>query len=664
MNDAERAFFTPAPNALEWSRRPEFLGHEDAAEWTGSWQVMRDFFQLRCPRCNPVEIDDEGDHPRWVVVPGQGGAGDLWGKPVEEAYNEVLLCWDPHIEEDACPGCKATRSELVDAKELGKFNQLAVLAGMRSGKSVTGAIILTFIEHFILCMAHGPAEPGGLYSRGLHGWLDMSRAIQFEMTVLASTETQAKDTVWAIYTGFRDNSPWFTRYRTWMKRREAEQDTRHRRWRYSDDLVQEIRNEHPDVRLIIRSANSNSSGQAGRTRLAAVVDELGRMLTTDGPSGGEEVYRTQEASMLTARTEVQRLGLPIWLGAMISVSSPKSQDDAAYKLWKKSTTDTIEHMLSYRLATWEFNPRQPRSAFAAAFVKDPVGARTDFGASPPGTEHPLFEDPEILWRATRPRHRESATFEVYRDEGYMKARTVHMVYARDNHDRFVFGDAGERFDAFALACAHGEERMGPDGQPVWVTVYDWILRVIPEPNTEVYFQSALDILIEAAAKQGILRCRFDRWQSTKLIQDLRPHVPDSERHSLKTSEFVAFRGDLVLGRVELPMPEPEDFYMGRLGREWAKNGAHLSPAGAAIAELSGLQRDPLSGKVRNPHKGKRRGEASDDTAQVLVGAHHLVQTAGWTERFDDRSRRAARERAEAHVQISNARPRFLPGKTY
>jgi hypothetical protein len=79
----------------------------------------------------------------------------------------------------------------------------------------------------------------------------------------------------------------------------------------------------------------------------------------------------------------------------------------------------------------------------------------------------------------------------------------------------------------------------------------------------------------------------------------------------------------------------------------------MQPASCAIYELLGLQCDPDTQKVYNPLKGEARGWNSDDTAEVIVHTHKLVQHMGYSKRYDDRTKRTARRRAEAQSREWN-----------
>lgn len=111
-------FTTPAPNAIEWGVREEFLGVETMWHHTRQYQIIRDFFQLRCPlsSCNEQSVD----------------ARDCWGKSQQYLESENLLAWSSKYGEDVCPSCRSTRSELTADGLINLNTQCHVIAGMRT----------------------------------------------------------------------------------------------------------------------------------------------------------------------------------------------------------------------------------------------------------------------------------------------------------------------------------------------------------------------------------------------------------------------------------------------------------------------------------------------------------------------------------------------------
>lgn len=629
LDDEGRRLALAAPNAIEWVCGEQWCNSPSTYEYWGQYQAIRDFFELRCPVCN--DPDDV----------------DVWGKSRMQLESEILLVWDNDYQEDVCPRCGSTRSEYLEDGLFHGYNTMHLVVGQRAGKSVMAGLIGTYIEHRIITLAL--SSPGGF-----GGYLNLKLKDPFEMTFLAATAVQSSDTIWAKFTSTRAESPWFQRLVPWIKRQEAEQVVPEgmKRWIYKE-TDNRIINQHPSVRLIINSMNSNAPGLRGRTRIAAFADEISYMEQTDSKKSATEIYRALERSQRTVRSRVKLFGGLPWLGTMVSVTSPVSRSDKGMELLKDARK--VKTMFARQVPTWEFNPFEPREGMQDEFDKDPIGALRDYGAQPPGAEHPLIHD-EKRWRkltvdsALKPR----ARFRIGQTVGktgqtYMTVRMEACEFMRDRTPRYIVWDAGLNWDAFAGACAHPEfgEAVGPDGRPRLITVFDWIVRILPRPGTEVLFDGVRDIMDLARRNMHIARCEFDRWQSIQLIQQIREMGIFSERVPTKDEDYIKFRVDCFEGLVRMLPPLAGEFDPTSETFVWMKDPPELSPESAAIYELLGAQQDPDTNKIVFPEKGERRGWGSNDVAQCIVHAHKIVQTQGFTERHDDRSARAARMRAEA-----------------
>ena len=70
-----------AVNIVEWVIGQEYLAQPQLFEYKRQYQVLRDFFQLRCPLCNPQGKE-------YV---------DVWDKGREYLESENLLVWKTRI---------------------------------------------------------------------------------------------------------------------------------------------------------------------------------------------------------------------------------------------------------------------------------------------------------------------------------------------------------------------------------------------------------------------------------------------------------------------------------------------------------------------------------------------------------------------------------------
>lgn len=590
---------TPAPNAIEWATGVDWLGVPSIFDHVRQYQIIRDFFQLRCPlpSCNQQSED----------------AKDCWGKGREYLQSENLLVYNKQYDEDVCPHCNTTRSEFVKDGLLNLYTQMHGCAGMRSGKSAVAATIGTYIEHRVITVGHKIDGSLATYYKQLPGQ-------KLDITFIASTDTQSRDTIWAKYTELRRNSQWFNQYIRWVKQKEVEQKTPNGvKPLVYEEFNQEIKNDF--LGLNIKSLNSNSAGMAGRTRLAAFIDELARFEITDSARSADEAYRVLENSLRTIRSAALKDKALPWLGTMVSISSPISIEDKSMKLLKQAPS--IKGMYYFHYATWEFNPFEPRENFDDDFAKDPIGAMRDFGAQPPSAASPLITDPQSFRQlAIQPDLKPTVTFknQVYRDRTgreYLSSIVDHAQLVRDG-ERFIAFDAGATFDQFAGACAHGEWIEMPEGRQL-ITVYDWVIRLLPEssPRKDVWFDFVVQAIEQIRKYCHISRVEFDRWQSTHLIQQIRDRGITCEMKGTTYEHFTKFVADVNFSKVRMLPPAPTDPNV---------EPPFMTAAGLAFYELERLERSTDMNKVFNPKKGQKRGYQSDDVATVVVHANNMVQS--------------------------------------
>ena len=587
---------TPAPNIIEFVAEPQYLNVPSIWKYKRQYQVLRDFYQLRCPICNSQTPE----------------AIDCWNKGKEYLQSETLLCWSIKDNDDICPKCGSTRTELIEDKIIDKFNQIHLVIGMRSGKTVTAALVGAYVEHRLITLAFNQSDGR------LSTYFGLLPKQPFEVTYIASTEVQSNDTIWAYYRSMRADSPWIRRYVEWVKGHEKIQDTPSgmERWKYQE-TNREIENGHIGVKF--NSKNSNSSGLAGRTRIASFIDELSRFKQTESAMGAEEAYRVMENSLRTVRSAVMNRNLLSWLGLMSSISSPISIDDKSMELLYQSTH--IKCMYAMHYATWDFNPDEKREYYDEAYEKDPVGTERDFGAKPPLSANPLIIDPsKFKSRAIDETLIPTAKIEIipFTDktgQRYHRAQMTECKLLRDA-PRYVVYDAGQNFDSFAGACGHIEIKELPDGNQEFITVVDWLLKILPSTDMEVWFDSAVDLIDFQMKHQKIAQVEFDRWNSVTLIQQIRNLGVSAEQKSIKVPDYVKFVADSVMGRVRMLPPLEEDE---------ALEPPFKSPQATAIYELTKLERSIDDRRVYNAAKGKRRGYNSDDVAVCMVHLHALVQ---------------------------------------
>jgi len=434
--DKEAEFLSrPAPNIIEWVTGIDYWNVASTFEHSRQYQVLRDIFAIRCPICNSNKPEDI----------------DCWGKSRMQLESEVLFTWSEEFQAFICPKCKISQEEFVADGVLTPYNEGIIIAGMRSGKSFTGAHIGGYIEHFL--------STRSVRGKGyLQRMLKQERSEWFEVTFAASTATQAQQTIYAKYREMRNNSPWVRRYTKWIKEREEEQvGSGYDKWRYRlhDDAILDG---HAQVRY--NRIASDYAGIAGKTRIMGSIDEWARLIDTEGTRSALELYRVLNQSLKTVRAARELHNLPTFLGLMMNVTSPLAQDDPAMALYNKAEAGELKRVYGWKGPTWEFNPQMPRHIFDEEYEKDPIGAQRDYGADPPNAEMPYVDDPLRFWKSIDWDRKPIAEFEEIHLTDKTGKSYVGLALSRCDLDQvntyYLFGDAGTSWDAFGLVCAHPE----------------------------------------------------------------------------------------------------------------------------------------------------------------------------------------------------------------
>lgn len=612
-----RGVLDHAPNIIQFATQTKYLGiHQLITRYVRQYQCLRDKFELRCPVCNSMRPE----------------AIDCWGKTQMELESELLFEWSEGHQDEVCPKCRNTKYGLIEDGMLHGIDTSIGVVGMRAGKSVLEGIAACYFESELAIIGD------------IHAYFDVLADDPLQMSFVATTQTQSKETIFAKYRALRDNSPWFKRYITWVKEQEKAQDTLDgmRRWQYSEDAGDKI--ENGLLSLQIKSLNSNSSGLAGATRVCTFADELSRFDLSESARGADEVVKVLMQGLKTVRGSRDRKKLrPFW-GYFAAVSSPISIDDQTMQMMRQgdvfavgSLTDrtpsiAVPKQYSFHYETWRFNPDQPRESFDGDFIRDAVGAARDFGAQPPKAASPFIDDEARFRQAIDFDAKPTVTFRVIEPVDktgriYVGAQVADIAFD-PIHVHYLHFDAGASFDTFGGCSAHGEWQVMKDpktGVEVrkFITIIDWILGMkpvigrTPSEKRTVWFDSVVDILKTLQKSTKVGKVTFDRWNAEKLIQDIRNLGIPTENRSITVPDFMGFLRASYEGDVRLLPPRPDE----------PQDPRQKNDAEKAIYELLRLERTEDLKRIYNPKKGRVHGMNSDDLAQVVVGAHLNVQSS-------------------------------------
>ena len=566
------AEFSRARNVIDWITNDDFLGITSLYEYPRQYQILRDTHELLCPKCNRVSE-----------------VTDCWDRTSYDMQRDVLL------EYGVCPQCGKTRLELWEEGYIEEIQEVALILGMRSGKTVMmGNFNSTYIAHRYLTtdnpVAYFGLAPGAVLEAGF----------------FAASAEQAKDTIWAGFYNTLTTCPWYHSYidrtREFASRLKLRwQDTYRAPTTYIKLVPQSLQ---------FISYHSRAQTTAGRTRFLCIVDEMGKFERDDS----DQIHSIPMASLQTLFSAAQQkrsLGFndvpPV---QMIEIGSPGNDPDRdPLDIRFRALTETpVARVYSMRLPTWLANKKIKREDLEIRFQTDLIGAQRDFGAQalsntiryfPPHMVDSAFfpyEKPGVIWHPF-------VRFAPLKEQAiyYAQATMDQVNLGAQDGPVFIIGDAGRLRDRFALAIA----RTIGTGSAQIIRI-EGVIQITPgevstphgKVNTEVYYNCVIPIVKTLHEICKVSLVLFDRWDSTMLIQEIREMGIPSLQEDTRVDDYNMARGEFMASRVQIPCSVPPN----------------IAPAYTALrAEIEELRKDS-DGRVDHPIRGH------NDVIQVVCKA--------------------------------------------
>jgi hypothetical protein len=611
--------FPIADNVIDWCRSPQLLGFKGELR-AKQIEILARFFADVCYFCSDAEY--------------------VYNVPVDDSVGNVLDRF-VFLQHGVCPKCRRNRMEILTdwMKEPLFFkhneyeenvplrpvppNEFVGVWGQRSGKSFT---VATFAAPYILHRYLALPSPPRYFNRADN--------IIFEATFVAPTLHQVTESMWMPFRSVYDNSPWF---------REVK-----------DHLVEEGRRVgvplyhaatrfilFPGKRISVHVRAASSTNLRGATRIFATLDELGWFNSTEegkrraGVKDGTEVFNALDNSLVTVRTQADRRrrvhqDYNSLDGYMFNISSPSSIADPIMQ--RAGVASRHPRMYYTHYPTWEVNPDEEETTIREQLAGNPERLQRDFCAIPPRALSPFFPNANLVRQLEAPNSEQqlSDLFNYSIDEiRDTDGRAVLRPVIQSIQPDFLGGrvlaiDNGEVDNSFALCVA----RFDPDLDGV---VYEEFLEVAPYKGFSVDLAWCYDeLILPLVGTYRFVRVVFDRWNSAQQVHDLRNnHQVQTERYTLKWSDFMTFRNCLQDMKVRFATPEvaPDELLQmrGRLRSTYPR--AHFQLQLTTVEEFSR--------KVYKPANG------TDDLFRVGALAHsdimrhkdeYLKQSAGNTRR--------------------------------
>ncbi len=233
--------FAEAVNFYEFTVDDQFL---NAKPYVKQMEIAIKLFAEWCPRCTDTNYFVNG--------------GIKVTDSLRKFKKKVAL-----LEYGVCPHCKARKHELVLSEELNLYEEMAVMAGQRGGKSALTAMMFAYITHRIIKMQR---------MVDIYGMLSNTTLV---ITFTAITMGQVKLSLWDPYYGYITESPWYLGYHKMLDEYTAK--TGDALYKIKDTFIL-----YRHRKLLAMIATPDVNKMRGATRVAACLDENSRVNTKRG----------------------------------------------------------------------------------------------------------------------------------------------------------------------------------------------------------------------------------------------------------------------------------------------------------------------------------------------------------------------------------------------
>lgn len=484
--------------------------------------------------------------PRWF---------DVNNVPVGLDNIYELLEMVTFFKNGVCPKCKGRKSEQLQEGIIKRPNEGYGCVGQRAGKSTTLSMLSSYILHKYLKLQN-PTAVFGLFKGSI-----------LTASFVALTFGRAQNLLWNPIQNMLMNSAWFNKYHAMLDEVGSRKGIE--LYKKPGGIMLQYR--HRD--LYLAPSGPSKRTLRGDTRFLYVVDEAG-LFPIDGNVDDKErmsIFETHTSlknSTLTLREGARKRiiqgydNTPTALG--VYISSPMSHRDFIMRGVKENVNNP--RALVMHLPSWKFNPDLDEASLRAEFRNEPVKFERDFGANPPLSENPFFDDGDYLRSVfALPHNRVSYKYETKKDpRASLKhkwavpttVRTVGMVPTS-----LMAIDAGETNNSFSVAIGHVEVKTLPGQGIVRKVKVDAIIEVAPTVRVSSinYNRIAEMLLYPLINKFNVGALVSDRWQNKKFLHDAMQKYPQlyTENYSLTYEDLLEFRDHIVEESPNILLPHPE-----------------------------------------------------------------------------------------------------------
>ena len=432
-----------------------------------------------------------------------------------------------------CPKCKRTKLDFWN-DGYPNYNEVAVCAGQRSGKSSVVALMSCYTIHQYIMVGN------------ISTLLELLPDSYLDCSYVATTKTQVFKSIFQPLLVYLESTPWFTAYHQHLDEVGA---------RLGRKLYNITKQRFEYLHKRIRGAPEAPSGHGlrGLTRFCGGLDEVGHLSNREedldkaqisAPVIYDAVFQSY-ATVANAVEELHKQGyyqVPQVL--FCNVSSPSDVGDMIVQLTKEKPKQ-YDRILARTYTTFDMNPRlnAKQGFYKSMRASNPVMYRTNVLADPPLAHSPWFgdESEKIVGTFIAKRTNCLALRQHTFTHNRRSFTTASVKFIRKvKRPTILVLDAGETNNSFSGAL------MGVDHETGRIVI-EGVFEVIPSKKNPVNFTALYDDCITKIIKHYNVRCVFaDQWNSSKILTDISmEHNIDAIRYSLKPDDFLAIKVEIT-----------------------------------------------------------------------------------------------------------------------
>lgn len=299
--------------------------------------------------------------------------------------------------------------------------------------------------------------------------------------------------------------------------------------------------------VVIMSGHSNSDALLGKRIYTLLLDEVASFKTTGGASSGDRTYSA--LSPATADFCIQNeKGETVLDSKIISISSPRAEEGAFFKLW--SDAPTTPNRLAFKLPTWKVNGRFTQEQLRKEFsLMTPAAFAMEFGAEFSGMAGEKFILDHYITEAQKIGMEIGLTQKMRGIPGI--AYYAHLDPAATSHN-------------YAIVVLHVEERIrlkqNSHGNPVKekykLFIVDHLKTWTPAPDRAIDVNEVDDYIADLARRFRFAMVTYDNWNNMASRQKLKkkgiPNKLTAFGKAYKMSIYNHLEALLIGGQLALP----------------------------------------------------------------------------------------------------------------